>query len=216
MPQRQCACRVRSGDERGRSLVRVQLGWSLGSEYSSSSSSCRRIACPSPRTFHVWAMDTKRFNYQTVTSQGPRPPLAECVWVGAKRPTSTTISTYHSACIRFAADDSKVRTKLSKTQRVHALSLHGENLTPKFGGRHPRSFQKRFTSFIYGGGGGQLHRLCHSQGGVALRCRLHRPALPSAAPPAFPSAGGVTLETSLSEALYPMCWVWTAAWKAIP
>ena len=69
---------------------------------------------------------------------------------------------------------------------------------------------KNDTPFIHGGGG-QLHRLCHSQGGVALRCRLHRPALPSAAPPAFPSAGGVTLETSLSEALYPpMCWVWTA------
>ena len=151
MPQRQCACRVRSGDERGRSLVRVQLGWSLGSEYSSSSSSCRRLACPSPRTFHVWAMDTKRFNYPTVTSQGPRPPLAECVWVGAKRPTSTTISTYHSACIRFASDDSKVRTKLSGCT---PCPLHGENLTPKFGGRHPRSFQKRFTSFIYGGGGG--------------------------------------------------------------
>ena len=44
------------------------------------------------------------------------------MWGVAKRPTSTTISTYHSACIRFAANDSKVRTKLSKTQRVHALS----------------------------------------------------------------------------------------------
>ena len=151
-----------------------------------------------------------------MTSQGPHPPLAECVWSVAKLPTSPTISTYHSACIRFAADDSKVRTKLSKTQRVHALSLHGENLTPKFGGRHPRSFQKRCPFYSWGGAAAPSLPFA----------RRSRVALPSAADctastsigctASISIGGGVTLETSLSKALYPMCWVWTAAWKAFP
>ena len=70
MPQRQCACLVRSGDERKRSLVRVQLGWSQGSGRTSSS---RMSGRPWSTRLGVFACTTQSSQVKSKASHNTAP-----------------------------------------------------------------------------------------------------------------------------------------------